>query len=301
SGKLSLNRKTVDLTSLIDDVVRICAPDAQAKQIHVRTIVAPAARLVSGDPARLQQILWNLLKNAIKFTPPKGQVTISCGDGVDGQLKVDVLDSGIGIDAATLPRVFNAFEQGGSSVTRRFGGIGLGLAISKALAEAHGGTLTAASEGSGRGACFTLTLATLAVAPLTADTGRRRMPDVEPLRVLLVEDHPDTSDVMTRLLRNLNHRVEHAGTVREARQLAQSAVFDVVISDIGLPDGSGVELMQYLSAEHRLKGIAMSGYGMEADIRRSLRAGFHTHLTKPVNIDLLEAAIGELASYSRTA
>lgn len=300
-GKLSLNRSTVELSSLVRDVQQICEADAQAKQIRVRAILPAGARMVHGDPARLQQILWNLLKNAIKFTPTNGQVTINCTDAADGKVTIDVIDTGIGIDPQTLPRVFNAFEQGGSNVTRRFGGIGLGLAISKALAEAHGGTLTAASEGSGRGACFTLTLAGIAATTPGDIIWEPKGPHVKPLKVLLVEDHADTSDMMTRLLRNLNHEVAHAGSIQAARRLAGSRPFDVVISDIGLPDGTGVELMRHLSAEHHLKGIAMSGYGMEEDVRRSLDAGFHAHLTKPVNLDLLEAAIGELVAYSRSA
>jgi CheY-like chemotaxis protein len=263
-------------------------------------VVLPATcPSVHADPARLQQIFWNLLKNAIKFTPMRGQITVNCSDD-DGRLRVDVIDSGIGIEPDVLPRIFNAFEQGGGKITRRFGGIGLGLAISKALAEAHGGTLSASSEGTGCGACFTLTLATSAAAPdVVAPVSNA--PVVEPLRVLLVEDHPDTSEVMTRLLRNLNHDVQTAASVRGARQLAQSQRFDVLISDIGLPDGTGLDLMQSLQAGHRVRGIAMSGFGMEDDVRRSLHAGFHTHLTKPVNLDLLEAAISELASCARTA
>lgn len=300
-GKLCLSRKAVDLTMLIGEVVRICEPDAREKQIDIRMILPPASRMVNGDPARLQQILWNLLKNAIKFTPVQGQVTISCSDGADGVLTVDVIDSGVGIESENLSRIFNVFEQGGKTVTRRFGGIGLGLAISRALAEAHGGMLTASSEGLGQGACFTLTLPSLPVAAIANEARRNRQPETEPLKVLLVEDHPDTSEVMARLLRNLHHHVEHAGSVRAAKDLAQTQQFDVVISDIGLPDGSGIELMKQLSAEYRLKGIAMSGYGMEEDVRRSLHAGFHAHLTKPINIDLLENAIGELASYSRSA
>ncbi|MDB5325271.1 MAG: Sensory transduction protein kinase 2 [Phycisphaerales bacterium] len=300
-GKLSLSRSPVDLAVLLRDVERICEADAQAKQIRVRSIVPAGTRMVHADPARLQQILWNLLKNAIKFTPTSGQVTINLSDGPKGVLKVDVMDTGIGIAPETLPRVFNAFEQGGSNVTRRFGGIGLGLAISKALAEAHGGQLVATSEGSGRGACFTLSLASLSSHTPSDAAWQPKGPQTEPLKVLLVEDHPDTSEVMTRLLQNLNHEVSHAGSITAARRLAGTRAFDVVISDIGLPDGTGVELMRHLSTEHHLKGIAMSGYGMEDDVRRSLDAGFHAHLTKPVNVDQLEAAIGELVAYSRSA
>lgn len=300
-GKLSLNRKNVDLKSLIEDVIRICEPDALAKQIRVRSILPLGDRQVSADPARLQQILWNLLKNAIKFTPAAGQVTINCSDDAQGCVKVDVIDSGIGIDPQTLPRVFNAFEQGGNSVTRRFGGIGLGLAISKALAEAHGGQLSAASEGAGRGACFTLTFPTTSTPAHPLGTAQHPVLRPDALKILLVEDHPDTAETMIRLLQNLGHDVHHAATVRAALELARSQAFDVVISDIGLPDGNGAELMQRLTTEHRLRGIAMSGYGMEEDIRRSLHAGFHAHLTKPVSVDLLEAAIGEVATFTRSA
>jgi signal transduction histidine kinase/CheY-like chemotaxis protein len=299
-GKLALTRQELDPLVLIEHVIGICKADLDAKSIEIRAVLPAATHRVNGDPARLQQILWNLLKNAIKFTPMRGQITVNCCDE-DGRLKIDVIDSGIGIEPEVLPRIFNAFEQGGSKITRRFGGMGLGLAISKALAEAHGGTLSAASEGTGRGACFTLTLATLPVAAPEAADEPSTLIDVEPLKVLLVEDHPDTSQVMTRLLRNLHHDVQTASSVTAARQLAKTQKFDVLISDIGLPDGTGLELMQSLQAGRPMRGIAMSGFGMEEDVRRSLHAGFHTHLTKPVNLNLLEAAISELATCARTA
>jgi signal transduction histidine kinase/CheY-like chemotaxis protein len=299
-GKLSLNRRAVDVVVLLDDVLRICDPDAQQKNIRVRAITN-GPRVVHGDPARLQQIVWNVLKNAIKFTPQNGCVTINVSDTDNGQVAIDVIDTGIGIEPATLGRVFKAFEQGGNNVTRRFGGIGLGLAISKALAEAHGGTLTAASEGAGRGACFTLTLNLQSTSALPEVAGPAKSPAAQPLKVLLVEDHPDTTQVMTRLLRNLNHDVTHAASVQAARRLADAYAFDMVISDIGLPDGTGAELMKHLRQTHRLKGIAMSGFGMETDVKRSLDAGFHAHLTKPVNLDLLEAAISEVAAVKQVA
>jgi signal transduction histidine kinase len=198
-GKLTLSRQQVDPLVLIEHAVGICKADADAKSIAIRVVLPASCPSVNADPARLQQIFWNLLKNAIKFTPTRGQITVNCSD-VEGQLRVDVIDSGIGIEPDVLPRIFNAFEQGGGKITRRFGGIGLGLAISKALAEAHGGTLSASSEGTGRGACFTVTLATSAAAP-DAVAPISHAPAVEPLKVLLVEDHPDTSEVMTRLLR----------------------------------------------------------------------------------------------------
>jgi signal transduction histidine kinase/CheY-like chemotaxis protein len=300
-GKLELTRETVDVATLVEHVARICHPDAAAKDIRVRMLLPRVRRSVHADPARLQQILWNLLKNAIKFTPQQGHITIACSDGEDGQVQVDVIDSGIGIEPDVLPRIFNAFEQGGSTITRTFGGVGLGLAISKALADAHGGALSAASEGPGHGACFTLTLTALPAEASIAPASGTGHPAMRSLRILLVEDHADTMRVMKRLLTNIGHTLKTASSVEAALELADAHRFDLVVSDIGLPDGTGLELMQQLRARHQLRGIAMSGYGMEEDIRRSLAAGFERHLTKPVNVDLLEASLAEMASRAKSA
>jgi CheY-like chemotaxis protein len=211
-------------------------------------------------------------------------------------VRVEVIDTGAGIAPDVLPHIFDAFEQGGNDVTRTFGGLGLGLAISAALADAHGGILTAASDGLGLGARFTLELDALEVLPIAPPPAETKPPRARRLRLLLVEDHPDTSRVMTRLLRSLDHDVHAVGDVRAALRTAERQRFDLVISDIGLPDGSGLELMRQLRERYQLKGIALSGYGREDDMRRSREAGFDAHVTKPIDFDSLAAAIADVAA-----
>jgi PAS domain S-box-containing protein len=290
-NKLELHVTAVDVHEKILHVLRMCEEEMAAKQLVLTTNLAAAASQVEADPARFQQILWNVLKNAVKFTPTGGTIAVVTRNRPDGALAIEVTDTGVGIDPAALPRIFAAFEQGGREVTRQFGGLGLGLAIAKALVEMHGGTIAAESEGSGRGARFTVVL------PARPAPGRQPLRDAVPRgaglgkAVLLVEDHADTRRVMTRLVTRFGCTVTAAGTLAEARRRAETQPFDLLISDLGLPDGSGTELMQELNARLGLRGIALSGFGMEEDVRRSREAGFEVHLTKPVNLHALEAAV----------
>lgn len=205
---------------------------------------------------------------------------------------VAVRDNGMGIEPEVIGRVFKAFEQGDESFQRRHGGLGLGLAISKAIADGHGATLVAASDGRDRGTTFRLTMSTTkppAVTakrkPATGEVTRRR------LRILLVDDHADTCTALERLLALRGHHIATAHDVRSALESAERDPFDLLISDVGLPDGTGAELMTRLSAAGTVRGIAISGFGMDSDVQRSLNAGFSEHLTKPVNIEKLENAI----------
>jgi CheY-like chemotaxis protein len=207
---------------------------------------------------------------------------------------IEVRDTGVGIDPERLPRIFDAFEQGGREVTRMFGGLGLGLAIGKGLIELHGGTLTAASDGRDRGALFTLRLPSAAVA--SAEPASGAAPDQEAgprsgRRILLVEDHADTLAAMAQLLEMFGYTVRTADSVASALQVAEGERIDVVVSDIGLPDGSGLDLMRQLLARRPVWGIALSGFGMEEDLRKSREAGFEEHLTKPVDLALLQQAL----------
>ena len=210
---------------------------------------------------------------------------------------MQIRDSGIGIDPEVLPKIFDAFEQGDAGVTRKFGGLGLGLAISKALMELHGGSIRVESLGVGEGCTVTIELpaASPQANDLVVDRTNRRPPE-QLLRLLIVEDHADTALLLKRLLEGSGFAVETAGTVAEALEAADNAHFDVLVSDLGLPDGTGCELMRQIRQRHPLKGIAMSGYGMEEDIRRSREAGFSKHLVKPVDISSLEQAILNLVS-----
>jgi CheY-like chemotaxis protein len=255
---------------------------------------------IDADPARVQQIIWNLMRNAIKFTPSGGAVMLRTRNAHDnGQenppLIIEVSDTGVGIPQERLERIFSPFEQGALEVTRKFGGLGLGLAISRALAELHDGTISAYSAGEGQGSTFTVQLPTIpASAAVRAVTPPLPPTAVRPLRILIVEDHESTARTLAQLLRSSGHEVEVAGMLGEAMDLANTHVFDLVISDLGLPDGSGLELMRQLRSRPNLRGIALSGYGMEEDVRKSLEAGFQEHLTKPLNIHAVESAVARV-------
>ena len=303
-GKLVMTPAVVDVHTLVEHTIEVCERDLHEKGIHVTVAATAAAHHVEGDPARLQQVLWNILKNAIKFTPPGGAIairTVNQGGG-GGRVRVEVTDSGAGIDPAVLPHIFNAFEQGGRTVTSRYGGLGLGLAIARTLVELHRGRLTAASAGKGHGATFTVDLPTVpapakpAARPKTAGAADDPAAGTPRLRILLVEDHKDTAKVMARLLEQANYEIRTADSIDAARRLVAGHAFDLVISDLGLPDGNGTDLMVELRARHGIKGIALTGWGMEDDVRRSREAGFDRHLTKPVNFQALKAAIREVTA-----
>jgi two-component system CheB/CheR fusion protein len=209
-----------------------------------------------------------------------------------------VSDSGIGIPPEMLPAIFNPFEQAERSITRQFGGLGLGLTICKAIVELHGGTIEAHSEGRGKGASFRVCLPLQAPALPPSPAPRPGKPEpkaAHPLRILVVEDHGDTARIMQRMLRHDGHDVAVAGDIATALRLMEERAFDLLLSDLGLPDGSGVDLMRTLREHGRtLPGIALSGYGQEEDIRRSKEAGFAAHLTKPTSLDQLARAIGAI-------
>jgi PAS domain S-box-containing protein len=298
-GKLELHRQPVQLGEVIRRAVEVCMPDIEARRLEFGLDLGDAGScLIEADAARLQQVFWNLLKNAVKFTPQGGRVGIRCRRA-EGQLIAEVNDSGIGIEPDMLPRLFNAFEQAERSITRQFGGLGLGLAISHGLVEMHGGTVAASSAGKGQGATFTVALPMYA-GPAAAGGRVPRPPRTpekgRPLRILLVEDHGDTARVISQLLRAAGHDVITAGAVATAAQEAEQHDFDLLISDLGLPDGSGIDLMRELRARGKtMPAIAMTGYGQEEDTRRTRQAGFLAHLTKPVDIDQLQRAVDEAA------
>jgi len=288
--KLQLRFGPLDAHEVINNVVEICRPEAQARNLKVRVNLRGGAHHVSGDAAKFQQIIWNLLKNAIKFTSQDGEITISTTNPEPQLLAIGVHDTGIGIEPEIMNRIFDPFEQGERAFQRRYGGLGLGLAISKSLAKAHGGTLVARSEGPGRGSTFILTMKTVP-PPTRIVTLTTPVPETRPLRILLVDDHQDTCVALERLLVRRGHLVAAAHNVRSAMEAAARNQFDLLISDIALPDGTGTELMTYLRAIARIPGIAISGFGMNGDVQKSLEAGFIEHLVKPVKMEHLEAAI----------
>ena len=259
---------------------------------------AGEGKFVFADPARLRQIFWNLVKNAIKFTPRGGWIVLRELEPAAGRVAIEVTDTGIGIEPSQIPRIFKPFEQAGE----RLSGLGLGLAISSALVGAHGGGLTASSEGRGRGATFRVDLALCGAAPSPrAENLLRAVFPGESRRILLVEDHADTLRAAQDLLTELSCVVVSAGGVEEALAAAENEPFDLVISDIGLADGSGFDLMRRLRERHGLAGIAVTGYGMASDLRRGLEAGFVEHLVKPITFQRLAGAIERFFESRRAA
>jgi signal transduction histidine kinase/ActR/RegA family two-component response regulator len=299
-GKIDLDRQEVDLHLVIRSAVDICQREASARL----TLDLSATRCtVCGDSTRLQQVFWNLVNNAIKFTGPQGTVNVRSSNTADGRVRVEVSDTGAGIDPTVLPRLFNAFEQGEARPETRRRGLGLGLAISKKLMDLHDGTITAHSEGRDRGATFTVELPVVTpvmkpvappVAPPSAAHANERG-----LSVLLVEDHEPTLRAMERLLRQIGHRVTGVSSVASASVAAAHDGFDLIISDLGLPDGSGLDVMRQVRDRYAGRAIALTGYGMDADITASRDAGFAEHLTKPVDLDSLQAAIARVRADQR--
>ncbi len=297
SGKLRLEPRAVDAHELLCRALEICILDVREKGLQLDLALDASHHHVEADPARLQQVYWNLIKNGVKFTPAGGSLAIRSRDGEDGKLIVEVIDTGQGIDAETLPRIFNAFEQGNAAITRRFGGLGLGLAISRSLVELHGGALNASSEGRERGSTFRVEMTAVPAPTESAVDGLADSRPGEsagkagPLRILLVEDNEDSLRVLGRLLRSRGHDVACADTVASALQAAASSTFDLLISDLGLPDGTGLDVLRGVREHTDCPAIALSGYGMESDLRRTREAGFAVHLVKPLEMDRLEVAI----------
>ncbi|MEN3368887.1 MAG: hypothetical protein V7609_1030 [Verrucomicrobiota bacterium] len=293
--KLQLQFEPVDAHQAVANVVEMCASEVNAKKLQVRLDLQANDFQVMADPAKFQQIIWNLFKNAIKFTGENGIITITSANHLPHILTVGVGDTGIGIEPEIMERIFNPFEQGERSFQRRFGGLGLGLTISKSLAQAHGASLIAKSEGTGRGATFLLTIKT---AELDEASVKPRPFDAQTspasLHILLVDDHLDTCAALERLLKLRGHSVIAAHSMRGALEIGGQDSFDLLISDVGLPDGNGMDLLRYLRAQQPIRGIAISGFGMDADIGKSLEAGFAEHLVKPVKLEKLEAAIARV-------
>ncbi len=303
-GKLQLSRETTDVHALMIRALEICG---RPEGVDVDVDLSAKDHVVRGDPARLQQVFWNLLTNARKFTPRGGTIRVRSRNSQERKVRFEVSDTGIGIDPQLLPKLFNAFEQGDELRAKKAGGLGLGLAISRALVVAHGGNLTAASAGKNRGSTFVVELPTLEqpagrtppTPQPTPSVDQRAAATTTPARslnVLLVEDDQPTQRAMSRLLTEMGHTFRVARSVRTALDLASREHFDLLISDLGLPDGSGHDLMRALRrrSPDSIRAICVSGYGMEDDIRKSREAGFNQHLTKPISLDRLEAVIAKV-------
>jgi PAS domain S-box-containing protein len=300
NGKLSLALDTVDVHEVIDAVLELFHSEIQVKQQDVHVDLRARHHYVRGDRARLQQMFWNLVRNAAKFTPDGGHIYVRTRDE-RMQVLIEVEDTGIGIAPEQIGKLFNAFEQGSHNMTRQFGGLGLGLAVTKALTEAHGGSVTAQSPGAHCGATFSIVLPTAAPGPGAAAPDDETSPHLAgALDILLIEDHEDTAEVMSQLIRGLGHEVAVADSVASALALASRNRFDLVLSDIGLPDGTGIDFIHAFRQHSAVPAIALTGFGTDDDIRRCLEAGFTAHLTKPVNFEHLERLI-ETAAATRLA
>jgi len=301
-GKLQLSFETVSVHEIVQRAYEICREDSGEKRIQVEFRLRAIHAHVDGDPARLQQVFWNLIKNSVKFTPTGGRITVETINPTPEEIEVRIIDTGIGIETEKIDKIFNAFEQGQSSITRRFGGLGLGLAISKAMVDAHGGKIRVESPGKDKGATFALTLKTVETPIIVANGAEIRPPqdtvkkqiDARPRRLLVVDDHHDTCTGMKMMLERRGYDITVAHSADQAVEKARAQDFDLIISDIGLPDRSGYELMRELQTIRSLRGIALSGFGMEHDVSKARAAGFSEHLTKPINFERLEEAIQNL-------
>lgn len=291
NGKLRLSLETVDVHEVIDSVLDLFRSEIQTKQQDVHVSKTAHDHYVLADRARLQQMLWNLIRNAAKFTPDGGHIFVRTRDE-RMHVQISVEDTGVGIEPEQIGKLFNAFEQGSQNMSRQFGGLGLGLAITKALTDAHGGTVTAQSPGAHCGATFTITLPT--VEERLAEPAAPVAASVQPaggLTILLIEDHADTAEVMAQLMRTLGHEVTVVGRVADALAATQSAPFDLIVSDVGLPDGTGLDFIKAFRERDDAPAVALTGFGSDEDIRQCLEAGFTSHLTKPVNFSQLEQVI----------
>jgi PAS domain S-box-containing protein len=314
SGKMRLDVQSTDLAAVIDAAVEAIRPAAEAKKLQVRRVLDPFAGPVSGDPVRLQQVVWNLLSNAVKFTPKEGKVEVRL-ERVNSHIEILVADNGAGISPEFLPYVFDRFRQLDASTTRRHGGLGLGLAIVRHLVELHGGTVRVKSPGEGEGSTFIVALP-LSIAHLTPAEGLRVHPvaevedgdpcaedsnlDLKGIRVLVVDDEPDARETLRQILEHCNAEVETVSSAAEAVKRVESWRPDVLLSDIGMPGEDGYELIRRVrelppDRGGRTPAAALTAFARGEDRRRALRAGFQMHLAKPVEIQELATVVASLA------
>lgn len=316
TGKIRLNVQTIELLTVIEAAMDTVRPAADAKNIRLQSVLDPAAGPVLGDSERLQQIVWNLLSNAIKFTPKRGRVQV-CLQRINSHVEIIVADTGQGISAEFLPYVFERFRQADSSITRSFGGLGLGLAIVRQLVELHGGTVHAESPGEGQGATFTVKLPLMAVGPTVIEPERVHpavggsipfdcSPRLDGLKILIVDDDADIRDLLTYTLEVCGAEVIAAASADEAiSALTESSTpMNILISDIGMPDEDGYALLRRVRAlepEHGggIPAIALTAYARTQDRRAALLAGFQSHVAKPVEPAELIAVIANLAGRIR--
>lgn len=309
AGKIRLNVQPVELPAVVRDAVESVRPAADAKGLHIDTVLDPRATPVAGDPERLQQIMWNLLSNAVKFTPRGGRVQVGLAR-VDSQIEISVTDSGIGIPATFLPHVFERFRQAEGSIVREHGGLGLGLAISRHLVEMQGGRIFAASNGPGTGATFRLVLPAMILHDPDARepgrqpqrppfTGHLDVPSLQGRVILAVDDDADAVSLLREILESTGATVLTASSGSQVLEHLVHTTPDVLIADVGMPHMSGFELIDQIRRSERqdlrdLPAAALTAYARSEDRAKALRSGFHMHLTKPIDPAELMAAVAAL-------
>ena len=295
-GKLEMHFDRADAHTLIRDALAIARPDIVAKELRVSTQFNAKEHHIWADPVRMQQVFWNLINNAVKFTPRGGTIDVRTLNDERGRLGFEITDNGIGIEQEKLLKLFEPFEQADPSITRQFGGLGLGLAISKYIVQLHEGDISVASRGRSYGATFRVAMPILP-ARVGKSGVRSRTPNkpTRSLRILLVEDHGDTRRTLARLLKHFGHDISVADNAESAVEILKSKALDVVLSDIGLPDGTGYDVMTEAKRRQHLRGIALTGFGSEEDIKRSKNAGFDFHLTKPVDFQELRSVLADVS------
>jgi CheY-like chemotaxis protein len=312
NGKLRLDVQPVDLQTVIADAIESVRPAAEAKAIRLTKVLDPRGGPITGDPNRLQQVLWNLLSNGVKFTPKGGRVQVFL-QRVNSHVEITVTDSGQGIAADFLPRLFTRFSQAETSEARRHGGLGLGLALVKSLVELHGGTVKASSPGPGQGATFIISLpltvlhtdqaeAVLTAAPSIA--GPMPCPELRGFHVLIVDDEPDARILIERILTRCNATVTIAASAQEALQAVKQHHPDMILSDIGMPGEDGYQFLAKLRRLSDAEGgntpaVALTAFARSEDRRRALMAGFQMHLPKPVEPAELLAVAANIYTTSR--
>jgi PAS domain S-box-containing protein len=309
AGRMRLDVQRVALVDVVRGAIESAMPAAQAKGVELESILDPRGGKVSGDPGRLQQVVWNLLSNAIKFTPKGGRVQVLL-ERVNSHIEISVADTGIGIPLSFLPHVFDRFSQRDSTASRGYGGLGLGLAISKQLVELHGGTIRAKSPGEGQGATFTVHLPLLVVQDDSEESARDHpthpsagedfpLPSLAGVRVLLVDDEPDARELVGRILGDQGATVTAAATAEDAMAILDTSPPDIVVSDIGMPGMDGYQLMRLIRSREakgrRIPALALTAFARAEDRKRLMLAGYQAHLAKPFDAAELVLLVAGLA------
>jgi CheY-like chemotaxis protein len=309
AGQVRLDVQRIALADVIAAAVESALPTAHAKGVRLEKLLDPRGSVVGGDPARLQQIVWNLLSNSIKFTPKGGRVQVLL-ERVDSHIEISVVDTGIGIPLNFLPHVFERFSQKNSTASRDYGGLGLGLAISKQLVELHGGTIHAKSRGEGHGSTFTVKLPLLVVHdeveterahPTHPSEGENLLlPGLKGVSVLVVDDEKDARELVTRILQNQGAKVTALGSAEEALRAIEVSPPDVLVSDIGMPVTDGYQLMRTIRATEpkgrRMPALALTAFARAEDRKKAMLAGYQSHLAKPFDTAELVLMVADLAA-----